>query len=81
MLNIDFIEDSLNRLIKENRIIKIINDGETSFKLTRKIRNILEQILLQAERNFDSILDKLFKNTSLDKDKYSQPFFKSLCIN
>lgn len=79
-LNIDFIENSLIRLQKENRVIRIINNGETYFKLTHKSRNNLEQILLQAERNFNNILDKLFKNTSLDKDKYSQPFFKSLCI-
>jgi len=79
-LNIDFIENSLIRLQKENRIIKIINNGESSFKLTRKSRSNLEQIFLQAERNFNYISDKLFKNTTLDKDKYSQPFFKSLCI-
>lgn len=79
-LNIDLIEKSLDRLIKENRIIKTINNGEKYFRLTRKSRNNLEQILLQAERNFNFVLDKLFSNTTLDKEKYSEPFFKSLCI-
>ena len=79
-LNIDFISSSLKRLLKENRIIEIRNNGELTYKLTNKSRSNLEQILFQAEKTFNNILEKLFKNTSLDKDKYSQPFFTSLCI-
>ncbi len=74
------IEDSLQRLVKKQRVVPEQRGRHKLYKLSEEVRRELEEIQRHAEERFDSVVNRLFKNAKEGSSVYNRPFLKFLCI-
>lgn len=74
------IENSLDRLIKDNRVISSGERDLSKYKLSDQTKKELTQLHKTTEQRFLRIVDKLFKNAQEGSSVYTTPFLDCICI-
>ena len=74
------MEDSLKRLVREQRIIPQSTGKRILYRLSEKTNQELGEIQRRAEVCFSSVVNRLFKNAKEGPSVYNSPFLKFLCI-
>ena len=74
------MEDSLKRLVREQRIIPQSTGKRVLYRLSEKKNQELSEIQRRAEVCFSSVVNRLFKNAKEGPSVYNSPFLKFLCI-
>jgi len=79
-INLFDMENSLKRLIENKRVILKQKRNLQLYELTDEARREIRDLQCQAEERFNSVVNKLFKNTREGSSVYNSPFLKFLCI-
>jgi hypothetical protein len=79
-INFSDMEDSLKRLIENKRIILKQKRNLQLYELTDEAKREITDLQYQAEGRFNSVVNRLFKNTREGSSTYNGPFLKFLCI-
>jgi len=79
-VNLSDMENSLDRLIRNKRIISKQKGNLQLYELTDEAKCEIKDLQHQAEGRFNSVVSKLFKNTREEVSIYISPFLKFLCI-
>lgn len=74
------VESAIKRLIQKNRIIEETINKKIEYRIPKRVKQELEEIERQATHRFDSIVEKLFKYSSVGFIKYKEPFLRFLCV-
>jgi len=74
------MEDSLQRLVKKQRVVPEQRGRHKLYKLSEEVRRELGEIQRHAEERFNSVVNRLFKNAKEGPSVYNSPFLKFLCI-
>jgi len=74
------MEDSLQRLVRKQKVVLEQKGKRELYRLSGKTRQELDQIQREAEVRFNSVVTRLFKNAKEGSSVYNDPFLEFLCI-